>query len=57
MEEMSLLYHRYGKRGFVWVDESWNIDPRFNEAFSDAMIESGMKTMDDLHAGRLHRSR
>jgi radical SAM superfamily enzyme YgiQ (UPF0313 family) len=26
------------------VDESWNIDPRFNEEFSDRMIESGMKT-------------
>jgi anaerobic magnesium-protoporphyrin IX monomethyl ester cyclase len=44
MEEMELLYYRYGKRGFVWVDESWNIDPRFNIEFSERMIESGMKT-------------
>ena len=44
MEEMELLYYRYGKRGFVWVDESWNIDPRFNLGFAEAMIESGMKT-------------
>ena len=38
------LYHRYGKRSYVWVDESWNIDPRFNDAFADRMIQSGMKT-------------
>ena len=44
MEEMELLYYRYGKRGFVWVDESWNIDPRFNADFSQRMIESGMQT-------------
>jgi len=44
MEEIEVLYYRYGKRGFVWVDESWNIDPRFNLAFSERMIESGMKT-------------
>ena len=44
MEEMELLYYRFGKRGFVWVDESWNIDPRFNAEFSERMIASGMKT-------------
>ena len=44
MEEVEELYYRYGKRGFVWVDESWNINPRFNLEFSERMIESGMKT-------------
>ncbi|MCK6519734.1 hypothetical protein L6R46_32325, partial [Myxococcota bacterium] len=44
MEEVELLYHRYGKRSYVWVDESWNIDPRFNDAFAEAMIRSGMKS-------------
>ncbi|NOY28121.1 MAG: radical SAM protein [Oligoflexia bacterium] len=44
MEEIEQLYYRYGKRSYVWVDESWNIDPRFNDAFADAMIKSGMKT-------------
>lgn len=44
MEEIELLYHRFGKRSYVWVDESWNIDPRFNDAFADAMLKSGMKT-------------
>lgn len=44
MEEISELYYRYGKRSYVWVDESWNIDPRFNDQFADAMIKSGMKT-------------
>ena len=44
MAEIEELYHRYGKRSYVWVDESWNIDPRFNDAFAEAMIRSGMKT-------------
>lgn len=44
MAEVEELYHRFGKRSYVWVDESWNIDPRFNLEFSEAMIRSGMKT-------------
>ena len=44
MAEVSELYYRYGKRAYVWVDESWNIDPRFNLQFSEEMIRSGMKT-------------
>jgi anaerobic magnesium-protoporphyrin IX monomethyl ester cyclase len=44
MEEVELLYHKFGKRSYVWVDESWNIDPRFNLKFAEEMIRSGMKT-------------
>ncbi len=43
-EEIELLYYKYGKRSYVWVDESWNIDPRFNDSFAERMIKSGMKT-------------
>jgi anaerobic magnesium-protoporphyrin IX monomethyl ester cyclase len=44
MEEIEVLYHRHGKRSYVWVDESWNIDPRFNDQLADAMMKSGMRT-------------
>ncbi|MCP4809366.1 MAG: radical SAM protein [Proteobacteria bacterium] len=44
MDEVEELYYRYGKRSYVWVDESWNIDPKFNQGFSRRMIDSGMKT-------------
>ena len=44
MEEVELLYYKFGKRSYVWVDESWNIDPKFNHEFSMRMIRSGMKT-------------
>ncbi len=44
LAEVEELYYRYGKRSYVWVDESWNIDPGFNHEFSRRMIESGMKT-------------
>lgn len=43
-EEMELLYWKYGKRSYVWVDESWNIDPDFNDQFAERMLQSGMKT-------------
>ena len=43
MEELEVLYYTYGKRAYVWVDESWNIDPRFSDAFADEMLRSGMK--------------
>ena len=39
MEEIEELYYQYGKRSYVWVDESWNIDPKFNIEFSEAMID------------------
>ena len=44
MEEIEFLYYKYGKRSYVWVDESWNNDPKFNWEFSQAMIQSGMQT-------------
>jgi anaerobic magnesium-protoporphyrin IX monomethyl ester cyclase len=43
MEEIETLYYRYGKRSYVWVDESWNIDPKFSDGFADEMLRSGMK--------------
>ena len=43
-EELEVLYYKYGKRGYVWVDESWNIDPKFNDEFAETMLRTGMKT-------------
>jgi anaerobic magnesium-protoporphyrin IX monomethyl ester cyclase len=43
-EELELLYYKFGKRSYVWVDESWNIDASFNDAFAERMLASGMKT-------------
>lgn len=42
MAEIEELYHRYDKRCFVWVDESWNIDARWNDQFAEEVIRSGM---------------
>jgi len=44
VEEIELLYYKHGKRSYVWVDESWNIDPKFNYEFSQRMIQSKMQT-------------
>mgnify|MGYP004204022539 FL=1 len=43
VEEIELLYYKHGKRSYVWVDESWNIDPKFNYEFSQRMIQSKMQ--------------
>jgi anaerobic magnesium-protoporphyrin IX monomethyl ester cyclase len=42
MAEIERLYHVHGKKCFVWVDESWNIDPKWNDRFADEVIRSGM---------------
>jgi len=39
MEEIEILYHKYGKRCLVFVDESWNISKKWNEAFAEALIQ------------------
>lgn len=38
MEEIDLLYHRYDKRCLVFVDESWNLNQKWNNEFAEAMI-------------------
>ena len=43
MEEIEVLYYRYGKRSFVWVDESWNINPRFSNDYAEAVLRAGLK--------------
>ena len=41
--EIEELYYRYGKRSYVWVDESWNIDPKFSDAYAEAILRRGLK--------------
>ncbi len=43
IEEIKLLYHKYNKRFLVFVDDSWNIDPAWNEEFSDSLMHENMK--------------
>lgn len=42
MEEIELLYYKFDKRCYVWVDESWNIDARWNDQFADEVIHAGL---------------
>lgn len=43
IEEIETLYYRYGKRSYVWVDESWNIDPKFSDAYADEILRRGLR--------------
>jgi len=40
--EIEELYYKHNKRSYVWVDESWNIDARWNDQFAEEIIRSGM---------------
>ena len=42
IEEIEYLYYNFNKRCYVWVDESWNIDARWNDQFAEEIIRSGM---------------
>ncbi len=46
VDEIDLVYHRYGKRCLVFVDESWNMDPRWNEAFAEEVLS---RDLGELH--------
>lgn len=39
MEEIEIIHKKYDKKWLLFVDGSWNVDPKFNEEFSDEMIK------------------
>ena len=41
LAEMELLHLRHGKRCLVFVDPSFNIDPRWNDAFATRLLRKG----------------
>ena len=43
VEEVELLAHKYRKQGLVFVDDCFNLDPRWNARFSQALVEHKLK--------------
>jgi len=43
VEEIRLLYHKYKKHFMVFVDDSWNIDARWNEEFAEKLLNENMR--------------
>jgi len=39
LEEMEILYRRYGKKCLVFVDPTFNVDPGWNEEFAHRLIQ------------------
>lgn len=35
VDELEFLYKKYNKRGFVFTDDTWNIDPKWSERFAE----------------------
>lgn len=42
LEEIELLYYKYNKKFLIFVDDSWNIDPAWNERFADAVLKKNL---------------
>ena len=38
LAEMEVLYRQYDKRCLVFVDPTWNLDPRWNDSFATALM-------------------
>ena len=38
VDEMETLRRRYGKSCIVFVDDTWNVEPRWSDAFADALL-------------------
>lgn len=35
VDEIEFLYKQYGKRGFVFTDDTWNVDPEWSSKFAE----------------------
>lgn len=42
MDELDVLVNKYGRRGFVFVDDSWNMSSKWGDAFADAVLKRGL---------------
>lgn len=43
LEEIDILYRKYNKKCLIFVDDSWNINPQWNESFADELIKRKYK--------------
>lgn len=46
VKEVEILHNEYNMQGLVWVDDTFNADPKWNEKFADLIIDRGL---DNLH--------
>src|SRR4029450_25061 len=44
LDELEFLQRDFGKRYFVFVDDTFNVDPKWCEAFADAGLRRGLKS-------------
>jgi len=42
VEEVELLRYKYGKKFLVFTDDTWNVDPKWNEQFCKLIKERGI---------------
>ncbi len=43
LEEVGILYERYGVRYLFWVDATWNVDDNWLDAFCEGVLQRGWK--------------
>jgi anaerobic magnesium-protoporphyrin IX monomethyl ester cyclase len=42
VDELEFLYEKYNKRGFVFTDDTWNVDPKWSLNFAKEIKERGI---------------
>jgi anaerobic magnesium-protoporphyrin IX monomethyl ester cyclase len=43
LEEVETLYYKYKRKYLFWIDETWNVDPKWSEKFCEGVIERGIE--------------
>jgi len=46
LEEIDLLYNKYGRRYLIWADPTFNVDPKWTDEFCEQLLKRNYK---DLH--------
>jgi len=43
VQEIELLYYKYGSRGLVFTDDNWNHDPKWSRRFAEEILKRKLK--------------
>ncbi|MBU1864204.1 MAG: B12-binding domain-containing radical SAM protein [Candidatus Omnitrophica bacterium] len=45
LEEVDILYNKYKRRYLIWADPTFNVDPKWNDAFCDGLLKRNYKDL------------
>ncbi|MBM3244809.1 MAG: hypothetical protein FJZ15_03355 [Candidatus Omnitrophica bacterium] len=45
IEEIDILYNKYNRRYLLWADPTFNVDPKWNDAFCEKLLQRNYKDL------------